>query len=318
VIALVTASGRVDTSVTAVVSMPHPDSASIGAIKRTLATWRFVPASLRGCALPAWKNLELDRAATSGLQGGAAVRQADSTHGVLSPGLYVGPWDDEFSTHWLVLFVSAHDKAVTYDPPALLTVCDLRVQGDSVLLQTGRMAQGSALDFNLFIRGSLTPSGIRGTLRRVGRNVSPSGPVPIGFIRYALDTAANKTPAGPSGLYSALRGVPEAGDVLGDELLLIPTTDGLVALWTEWAGGPDGPYRADSVNVWSDSVKIVLNAYGLFTQPPLRPLARVFALKSGGPPRVRSVSEGLERRATLQQFLGPTQSGALPPPRCER
>ena len=142
--------------------------------------------------------------------------------------------------------------------------------------------------------------------------------MPIGLIRYPVDTTASRTNTGPSGLYDSLRGVPETGDVLGDELLLIPTTDGLVALWTEYAGGPDGPYRADTVTVRSDSVRIVLNAYGLFTQPPLRPLARVFALRSGGPPRERSVTGRLTKRATLQQFLAPAQTGALPPPRCER
>ncbi len=319
VIVLVTASGRVDTSVTTVVSMPHADSATVRAIKTTLATWRFVPASLRGCALPAWKNLELDGAVTSAVPSGAPVGQADSTQGVLSPGLYVGSWDDEFRTHWLVFFVSAHGKAVTYDPPELLTLCDVRVQSDSVFVQTGRMTQASSgLEFNLLIRGSLTAFGISGTVRRVGRNMPQSGPVPIRLRRYPVDTAANRIQTGPSGLYDSLRAVPETGDVLGDELLLVPTTDGLVALWTEYAGGPDGPYRADSVSVRSDSVRIVLNAYGLFTQPPLRPLARLFALRSGVPPRDRSVRGGLERRATLQQFLGPAQSDALPPPRCER
>ncbi len=316
VIVLVTASGRVDTSVSTVVSMPHADSATVGAIKRTLATWRFVPASLRGCALPAWKNLELEGAATPVSQGAAAGGRPDSTQGTLAPGLYVGPWDDEYSTHWLVLLVDAHGNVVTYNPPELLCVCDLRVIRDSIFLQTGRTADG--LGFNLYVRGSLTASGFNGTARRVGRNVHQSGPVPIALTRYPIDITDKKTNAGLSGLYDSLRGVPETGDVLGDELLLVPTTDGLVALWTEYAGGPEGPYRADSVTVRNDSVRIVINAFGLFTQPPLRPLTRVFALRSGGPPGNGSVSAGLERRATLQQFLGPAQSGALPPPRCER
>jgi len=319
VIVLVAASGRVDTSVTTVVSMPHADSTTVRAIKTTLATWRFVPASLRGCALPAWKNLDLDRAVTPEVRAGAAAAEPRSTHGALSPGLYVGPWDDEYHTHWLVLFVRAPGEGFTYDPPELLNVCALRVQGsDSVLLQTGRMTEASSgLEFNLLIRGSLTASGIRGTLRRVGRNMRQSGPVPIGLTRYSVDTSANRTHNGPAGLYDSVRVVPENGDVLGDELLLVPTADGLVALWTAYEGGPDGPYRADSVSVRNDSVRIVLNAYGLFTQPPLRPVARVFALKSGVPPRDRSVSGGLERRATLQQFVAPAQAGALPPPRCE-
>ncbi len=319
VIVLVTASGRVDTSVSTVVSMPHADSITVRAVKTTLATWRFVPASLRGCALPAWKNLDLDRAVTPEMRGGAAVAEPRSTKGVLSPGLYVGSWDDEYHTHWLVLFVRAPGEGFTYDPPELLNVCNLSVQGsDSVLLQTGRMTEASSgLEFNLLIRGSLTASGIRATLRRVGRNMRQSGPVPIGLTRYSVDTSANRTHTGPAGLYDSVRVVPENGDVLGDELLLVPTADGLVALWTDYEGGPDGPYRADSVSMRNDSVRIVLNEYGLFTQRPLRPLTRVFVLRSGVPPRDRSARGGLERRATLQQFLAPAQAGALPPPRCE-
>ena len=254
---------------------------------------------------------------TPEVRGGAAVAEPRSTKGVLSPGLYVGPWDDEFHTHWLVLFIGAHGEAVSYDPPDLLTLCDLRVQRDSAFLETGRMAASSALDFNLVIRGSLTASGLSGTLRRVGRNMRQSGPVPIGLTRYSVDTSANRTHTGPAGLYDSVRVVPENGDVLGDELLLVPTADGLVALWTDYEGGPDGPYRADSVSMRNDSVRIVLNEYGLFTQRRLRPLTRVFVLRSGVPPRDRSARGGLERRATLQQFLAPAQAGALSPPRCE-
>jgi len=319
VIVLVTASGRVDTSITAVLSMPHADSATVGAIKTTLATWRFVPASLRGCALPAWKNLELEGPARPVSQGAAAGGRIDLALDVLAPGLYVGPWDDEYRTHWLVLFVDAHGNAVTYDPPVLVTVCDLRVRRDTVFLQTGRMTEASSgLDFNLLVRGALTTSGMSGSVLRVGRNMPKSGPVPIEFTRYVVDTVASTTKTGLSGLYGRSRGVPETGDVLGDELLLVPTKERLVALWTEYAGGPDGPYRADSVTVQNDSVRIVMNAYGLFTQPPLRPLTRVFALRSDGPPRSGSETGPLERRATLQQFLAPAQAAVLPPPRCER
>ena len=98
------------------------------------------------------------------------------------------------------------------------------------------------MDLRLLIRGSPTASGISGNLRRVGWQGRQSGAIPITLIRHAMDTAANRSrTGGPSGLYGLVRSMGETGDLLGDELLLVPTPDGFVALWTQYEGGPDGP-----------------------------------------------------------------------------
>ncbi|PYO87071.1 MAG: hypothetical protein DMD58_15540, partial [Gemmatimonadetes bacterium] len=178
VIVQVTASGRVDTSLTTVLSMPHADSATTSAIKTTLATWRFTPGYLRGCALAGSLNLDLEGPASSAWPVGAALGHADSTQGALSPGLYLGPWNDEVRTHWLVLFVGAHGRAVTYDPPTLVSVCSLRREGpDSISLQTEMREASSGMDLRLLIRGSPTASGISGNLRRVGWQGRQSGAI---------------------------------------------------------------------------------------------------------------------------------------------
>lgn len=235
----------------------------------------------------------------------------------LPPGLYLGSWDDEYRAHWLALFVDPAGNAVTYDPPNLLSLCSLSVRADSVSLRTGQMTEwSSGLAFTLSIEGVLKPAGISGTAQQAGRNIS-RGPVPIRMTRYTVDTTTSRSDSALLGFYSALRYIPENGDVLGDELLLARTTTALVALWTEYAGAPDGPYAADTVTIHGNRVRIVLNAHGLYTQRPLPPLERTFALRTLGPAR-RPVAgdSSLVQEMSLKEFLRHSRSAALRRTRC--
>jgi hypothetical protein len=298
--------------------MPQPDSVTIAAVKNQLVEWRFTPAHLRGCALPAWRNLVLEGATPSEPVSRTVSGQTDSSQGVLAPGLYLGPWNDEYRTHWLALFVGPRRGPVAYDPPELLASCALSVRGDTVSFRTGQLTEASSgLGFNLVFTGRLAPIGITGVVQRVGRNMRPGGAVPLLLTHYAIDTVSSEADTGLSGLYDQLRGVPETGDVLGNELLLIGAEHGPVALWTEYAGGPDGPYRADSVTFRGNAVTIALNEYGLFTQRPLQRLTRTFTLESEGLTRRRSDPTRLQKRSSLRDFLRRAQSDSLPPPRCE-
>jgi hypothetical protein len=311
VIYQVTAGGRVDTSVVTVLSMPRPDAATTAAAKNSLAAWRFSPARLRGCAIPAWGNLELNGTAAPDVVG------PNASLGALKPGLYLGAWDDEYRTHWLSLFVGPHG-AVAYDPPTFLASCAVSVRGDTVSFRTGRLTQGSSgLGFNLVFRGSQDTAGLRGWVQRTGRSMEHSGPVPLVLTRYAIDTASNQADTVPSGLYTALRGFPETGDILGDELLLLRTSRGPLALWTAYEGGPDGPYPADSVQVSGAAITIVLNEHGLLAPGTPRRTSRTFLLGPVPSRQPRADGTQLTRSVSLREFLRGANASRLPRPQCD-
>jgi hypothetical protein len=250
-----------------------------------------------------------------------ALPAQDAAPGLRTPappaGLYLGSWDDQYRPHWVVLFIDDRGRAVSYDPPNILGLCALAVDGDRVTFRTGLMTEwSSGMQFTLAFGGVLSGGDISGTVHRAGRNIDTLT-ASLRLVRYSIDSSASRPDGGLSGLYSALQGNQETGDVEGDELLLVNTTRGLVALWTDYEGAPDGPYAADSVAVRGQTVRIVLNAYGLYTQRPLRPLVQTFTLATAAATTRRHEDPQLVKRATLAELLRLPMTSSTRRPRCD-
>jgi hypothetical protein len=238
------------------------------------------------------------------------------SHAALRTGLYIGSWQDGYHSHWLVLYLNgANGRAVLYDPPKASDLCSVSIKGKIVTFRSGQLVDWpSGTRYSLAFKGSLTPRGMRGQLLVVGgaydRRVSSSE-----FSFYAIDAEADSADGPPQGVYSSVRAVPETGDLLGDELMLIKSGGRRLALWTDYEGAPSGPYWAESLRQRGDTV-MVAGTWGLVERPWA--FARVFVLgynraatqpdTSRSTPEANSPPTLLAKTYDLVGFLAPSNA----------
>ncbi len=231
----------------------------------------------------------------------------------LRQGLYLGAWNDAYITHWLAIYVNRSLQAVTYDPPDVHVLCGLTVDRDSVAFTTGVLTYLSTSDnYTLSFRGALTATSMSGTLQMIGRPFD-GRTFPILFTHQAIDTATTAGDSAVEGRYLSVRGVPQTGDILGEELLLIKGIGHFIALYTTIQGAPDGPYPADSLQIEGDRVVMVAHPYGAENA-----VKRLFLLTSGAPvpapatsPATPSVTP-LQKTASVPELFAPSRAVHCP------
>ena len=82
------------------------------------------------------------------------------------PGLYLGSWNTGTrgsQTNWVLVAINEKTQGVAYDPPRGRALCQLRLEGDSVAFITGDLTENGE-EYQLAFRGTLTDSGLAGTL----------------------------------------------------------------------------------------------------------------------------------------------------------
>jgi len=174
----------------------------------------------------------------------------------LLPGFYAGSWNDGYHTQWLALYVNREREAVTYVAAEVSRVCGLTLWGDSVRFTTGALPYWQTGDrFTFAFRGVRTSTGINGAFVMNGAPYDGK----VFSTKFRFYPSAPAAPSGhPSlgGLYGLVRMHQETGDLLGDELLLVNTTRGLVAFYTDYEGVPVGPYPSDAITVHHDTITV--------------------------------------------------------------
>ena len=205
---------------------------------------------------------------------------AGPPHGrTFRPGLYLGSWatgSDNAEIHWLLLAVEKETQGVTYDPPRGRALCQLKVQGDSVAFMTGEMTENSER-YQLAFRGLLTDSGMAGTLVVYSPRSDPLL-LPTMFKRVASPETGVAADTAADGLYSGVKR-EGSGNLNGNELLMLRTRRGVLALFTIYADVPFGPSLADSVRIHGDTVDFVTTIWG-----PTAPFSRTLHPDAAGPP----------------------------------
>src|SRR5690242_6241245 len=109
----------------------------------------------------------------------------------LRPGFYIAPWNDDYQTRWLLLYVNPRFEAVIYDAAEVTALCTLKVRGDSVGFTTEQLPfwqTGERFTFSFL--GKLTPTGLKGVLLMNGRPYDKRA-FPTEFRDHSRDTKAS-------------------------------------------------------------------------------------------------------------------------------
>ena len=253
------------------------------------------------------------RSASSGSRRDSAFPKA-----TLQPGFYIAPWNDDYQTRWLLLYVNRKLDAVIYDAAEVTALCTLKIRGDSVGFTTDQLPFWQTGDrFTFSFLGRLTPTGIKGVLVMNGRPYQGRA-FPAEFRYYSTDTKASHADSVLEGVYASVRIHRESGDVLGDELLVVKTREGFTAFYTDYEGVPVGPYPVDTFSIRGDTIEITVPLFG-----PDRPVSKTFILHSSTP---RSDSDTgtahdsskpahLAKNATVEELFQPPHPCAAQPSR---
>jgi hypothetical protein len=169
------------------------------------------------------------------------------------------------------------------------------------------MAESSE-GYQLAFRGVLTDSGMTGTVVVYTARSDPEV-LRARFRRVPLRAAGVASDTEAEGLYATVNRLPETGGLNGNELLVLRTRKGVMALYTVYADGPFGPSLADSVRIHGDTADIVTTIWG-----PTAPFSRTFILSRHAeqPPTQpvpvdRTKPIVLRRVTSVAQLFGPEQ-----------
>jgi hypothetical protein len=207
----------------------------------------------------------------------------------------------------VLVAINEKTQGVAYDPPRGRALCQLRLEGDSVAFITGDLTENGE-EYQLAFRGTLTDSGLAGMLLVRGMRSDPRT-FPATFTRVMLDANDVASDTGRDGLYAAVSA--QEGEMMGNELLVLTTRQGVIALYTVYSGVPFGPSLAKSVRVRGDSMDIVTTIWG-----PTVPFSRTFVLIRRGAdqpfthivPEDLTTPRDLGRIASVAQLFRPERS----------
>ena len=234
----------------------------------------------------------------------------------LRPGFYIAPWNDDYQTRWLLLYVHPTFDVVVYDAAELTALCTLKIRGDSVGFTTEQLPFWQTGErFTFSFRGRLTSTGIKGVLVMNGRPYSGRA-FAVEFRHYIIDPKVSHADSALEGVYAAVSMHRESGDLLGDELMVVKTNQGFAAFYTDFEGVPVGPYPSDTFSMHGDTIDLTVPLFG-----PDRPVSKTFILHA---PALRSESDTgtaddsneptyLAKKATVEEFLQPPHPCAAQP-----
>jgi len=179
----------------------------------------------------------------------------------LRQGFYYGPWDDGYQTRWLLLLITPSLQGITYYNGDASPLCSLQMRGDSVAFLTDDLTYWQTdQHFTFGFVGTLGSGGLSGVL------VMNGGPYngrafPTQFSVLPTDTLSTAIDSSREGVYASVRYIAEAGDLLGDGVLVVNTNQGVAAFYTDFSGVPAGPFPADSVALQGDTLELTTRLY---------------------------------------------------------
>lgn len=237
----------------------------------------------------------------------ARAQSDTSREGGLKPGYYIGSWDNGYRrTDWILVYVTVGSRAATYRDAEVSSICNLQVHRDTVRFLTNELPQWP--DFRRFrfsFAGRLVHDSIIGVLGTVG-STHDSVTFSAQFRIFPKDSITTSSDSAIEGVYASVRAVQEAGDVLGDELLLVKTKGRFAAFHTEFAGVPIGPEPADSLEWHGDTVTIINSRRPKYTFV-LHPAGFTIDTASIGPGRGGDTVD-LTKREGVADLFGPAIS----------
>jgi hypothetical protein len=239
-----------------------------------------------------------------------------ASQGTLPPGFYIAPWNDDYQTRWLLLYVNRRFGPVIYDAAEVTALCTLKIRGDSVGFTTEQLPFWQTGDrFTFSFLGRRMRNGIKGVLLMNGAPYDKRV-FSTEFRHYAIDTKMNATDTALEGVYASVRMHQESGDLLGEELLVVKTIQGFTAFYTDYEGVPVGPYPADTFSMRGDTADITVPEFG-----PDRPVSKTFILQLSAPQAnsdAKTVDDSrkpthLEKKASVQELFQPPHQCAARP-----
>jgi hypothetical protein len=234
----------------------------------------------------------------------------------LRPGFYIGPWNDDYQTRWLLLYVNRNFEAITYDAAEVSELCVFKLRGDTVGFITGQLPFWQTGDrFTFSFLGTLTPTGLGGVLLMKGAPYNGRA-FSTQFQFFPIDSSVSAADTALEGLYASVRMHQESGDLLGDELLLAKTSHGFAAFYTDYGGVPVGPYPSDTLSMHGDTVAMAAPVFG-----PDRLVSRTFILHPRNYPFAPDTGGSdsshkainLGKKASLSELFGVSNSHRCAP-----
>ncbi len=167
----------------------------------------------------------------------------------LVKGLYLARSAD--STAWLLQLDPIDGAGSLYTPIRAIALCKLETDSSGdVTFQSG-VFDGQRFRFT----GTVVQSGFAGTLDRLDARTDQVGrSIRLSFVLLRRASRGADRTEGIAGLYSNVRASGE--DLFGEELVVIDTVGGLVALRVHYEGSPDQPRivplsrAGDTLHVW--------------------------------------------------------------------
>ena len=173
----------------------------------------------------------------------------------LKRGWYIGPWVQGSGTDWLVFYFDTEDQhAFMYEPPAALRLCAFTVFRDTVRFQSPQlMIRTAGIPYSFRFVGKVSADGLRGRVTVLGGfHNGEQDTVSLHWFQTPMDSTT--AAANEQGQFSSVRENEASGDLEGDELLIVNTAEGPIALYSLYAGAPTGPFPVDSLKLRGDTM----------------------------------------------------------------
>lgn len=168
-------------------------------------------------------------------------------------GWYYGSSEDPTGrVSWFLQLDSRTSSGKIYLPPQILTLRNLVIQSGKVSFEFGENSDDARFD-------GMINDGLTGKFSYLnGRSFEA-------HLTRIEEQWLNQNYAAYAGLYSNVRFVEEAGDLVGAELLLVPLATGLGGSLTEYEGVPGNIYALTNVQMKDGSI-----AFAVVTHNGLR------------------------------------------------
>ena len=154
---------------------------------------------------------------------------------------------------WLVSLDPGTRSGLLYEPLGTVSLCDIRLDS------TGTLSFQSAVGFWAYYRfaGRLDQSSLDGVILVVRERAhSPADSFHVALTRIPISLPQQEDSQAVSGLYSDVWYHEGTGDLLGQEVILLQTAQGLSAATILYEGSPDWPTAADSVGRVGDTLTL--------------------------------------------------------------
>jgi hypothetical protein len=145
-------------------------------------------------------------------------------------GFYLGTSKDHFGQRaWFLQFDSRKKANYLYMPPGLRKLISITLDQSSNL--AFRSEAGSVI-YSFY--GRIKPGGIEGTFQVIQDSYENRGEVNVFLQKIELQRIGREMGAGIYGLYSNVEYNEDSGDLTGADLILIPNTDQLLGIFTDF------------------------------------------------------------------------------------